>query len=227
MAIALDDVGHLGFARGQPVSSCGERSARSIKVCISLSHERGCASHKEQGLLGVDARQLLLNTPLLLENITFEGSCLARIPHLKLEDWNLVDHEQFPHLATDTNMKRVFEKESGVIALEPVESIRRVNKSGLLNLLWVPHYHHSNINPIVIKQFSCRVHDGCLWLNTLIPITDMLIHRITLLPHLGLNLAKALHGKTRERDLVENIKDNFKLVKKPHGYSITSITDSR
>lgn len=30
--------------------------------------------------------QFLLNTPLLPENLTFEGSRLAWIPHLKLED---------------------------------------------------------------------------------------------------------------------------------------------
>ena len=39
-----------------------------------------------------DTRQFSLNTPLLLENITFEGPRLARILHLKLEDCDLVDH---------------------------------------------------------------------------------------------------------------------------------------
>ena len=97
------------------------------------------------------AGQFLLNTLMLPENITFEDSCLVQIPHLKLEDWDLADHKHFPHLDKNTYMKRVFYKESGVIVLEPVEWISRVNKSGLLNLLWVPHYHCSNINLIVIK----------------------------------------------------------------------------
>lgn len=69
------------------------------------------------------------------------------------------------------------------------------------------------------------VHDGFLWMSTLIPIIDMLIHRITLLPHLGLNPAKEFGGKTSERDIEEKMKDKFKLMKKLHGYSITSITD--
>lgn len=53
----------------------------------------------------------------------------------------------------------------------------------------------------------------------------MLIHRIILLPHSGLNLANAFGGKRGERDLTEKMKDKFKLVTKVCGYSISSITD--
>lgn len=95
--------------------------------------------------------KFLLNMPLLLEGINFEGPCLARIPHLKLEDWDLADHERFPHLAIETYMERIYYKESSVTTLEHVEWIHEVNQSGLLNLLWVPHYHRSNINLIFIR----------------------------------------------------------------------------
>lgn len=142
-----------------------------------------------------DAGKFLLKMPLLPQSITYEGPRLVWIPHLKMEDWDLVDHERFPHLATKNYMKQVYYKEFGVTALEPVEWIRGVNQSRLLNLLWVPHYHCSNINIIAIKQFLTLVHDGCLWLSTLILITDMLIHRIKLLLHLGLNPAKEFRGK--------------------------------
>lgn len=42
---------------------------------------------------------------------------------------------------------------------------------------------------------------------------DMIIHRITHLPHEGLKLAKEFGGKTREKDLVERMKKEFELVK--------------
>lgn len=106
--------------------------------------------------------QFLLNTPLLPKILPFEGPCLTRIPHLKLEDLDLANLERFPHRATDTFMRRVFCKESGVTTLEPMEWICKVNKSGLLNLLWVPQYHRAPINLTVIKQLLCLVHDGCL-----------------------------------------------------------------
>jgi len=45
------------------------------------------------------------------------------------------------------------------------------------------------------------------------------------LPHSGLNLAKEFVGKMSECDHAEKMKDKFKLVKKPCGYSITLIID--
>lgn len=172
-----------------------------------------------------DVRKFLLNTPVIPEGITFEGPRLAWIPHLKLEDWDLADHERFPKLTMESYMRRVYYKEYGVTMLEPMEWIRGVNQSGLLNLLWVPHYHRSNINLIVIKKLLTLVHDGCFWLSTSILIIDMVIHQITLLPHLGLNSAKDFGGKISECDLVEKRKEKFKLVRKLREYSITSITN--
>lgn len=59
----------------------------------------------------------------------------------------------------------------------------------------------------------------------MILLTDMLIHWITLLPHSGLNSAKEFGGKMSERDLIEKMKDKFKLMKKLLRYSITFIID--
>lgn len=78
---------------------------------------------------------------------------------------------------------------------------------------------------IVIKQLLCLMHDGCLWLEDPIPITKILIHRNTQLLHSGLNSAMEFGGKIGERDLAEQMKHKFKFVKKPHNYSISSITD--
>lgn len=82
-----------------------------------------------------------ISTPLLLEQVPFEGSWLAQIPLLETEDWDLADHARFPHLKIDKYMKHMYYTESGIIALETVAWIHGMEKSGLLNLLWVPHYH--------------------------------------------------------------------------------------
>ena len=76
-------------------------------------------------------------------------------------------------------------------------------KSRLLNLLWVPHYHRSNINTTCICWLLTLVHDGCLCIGASIPIMNMPIHRITHLLHEGLNPAKEFGEKTSERDLEE------------------------
>ena len=78
---------------------------------------------------------------------------------------------------------------------------------------------------LVIKQLLCLVHDGCLWLDEPIPITDMLIHKITCLPYSAENPVMIFGGKGGEQALVESMKEKFKLVKKSRGYAISNICD--
>lgn len=76
---------------------------------------------------------------------------------------------------------------------------------------------------LVIKKLLCLVHDGCLWLGEPIPITDMLINCIALLPYTSENPAMIFGGKSGEQVLTESMKEKFILVKKPRGYAISSI----
>lgn len=161
-----------------------------------------------------DSNKFVISTPLLLEEVPFEGLHLARIPLLKMEDLDLANHDRFPHLVTANYVKHIYYVDSGVIVLEMVEWIRRVENSGLLKLLWVPHYHGTTINTTYVCQLLTLVHDGCLWLGGPIPITGMLIHRITHLSYKGLNLAKEFCKMIGEKDLAERMKKEFVLVKK-------------
>lgn len=120
-----------------------------------------------------------LQTLLLLDDIIFEGMHLGRVPNLKFEDWDLADHEKFPHLETMQLMKPKKNTMVGVIELEPQKWLCRVEKAGLLNLLWVPHYHRAPLTIFIIRQLLFLVHGGCLWLKEPIPIMDHLIHHIT------------------------------------------------
>jgi len=58
----------------------------------------------------------------------------------------------------------------------------------------------------------------------MIPITDMLIHRITLLSQVGENPTIEFGGKIGECELAKAMKDKFKFTKKSRGYS-TSIAN--
>ena len=66
----------------------------------------------------IDESKSSLQTPLLLDNITFEGTHLGWVPSLKFEDWDLVDHEKFPHLETAHLMKPKKNIVVGVTKLE-------------------------------------------------------------------------------------------------------------
>lgn len=82
-----------------------------------------------------DSYNFSISTPLLPEQVPFEGLQLAWIPFLKMEDCDLANHARFPHLAIDKYMKHIYYAELGVTTLEMVEWIRGVENLGLLNLL--------------------------------------------------------------------------------------------
>ena len=52
-----------------------------------------------------------------------------------------MDHTKLPHLVTKKYMWKVYYEETGVTTLETMEWVHGNEKSGLLNLLLVPHYH--------------------------------------------------------------------------------------
>jgi len=87
----------------------------------------------------IEKSKVTLYTPLLSDKISFEGPRLAQILMLKLEDWDLTNTEQFPHLVTDQLMHRILHKTTKVTSLEPQKWLKGVDKAGLLNLLLVPH----------------------------------------------------------------------------------------
>ena len=106
-----------------------------------------------------------------------------------------MDHKKFPHLATAQLMCQKKDMPTTVIELEPLKWLRCVEKAGLVNLLWVPHYYCTPMTVFVIRQLLCLVHDGWLWLEEPIPITDHLIHWISWLPYSGEDPAKISEGK--------------------------------
>ena len=76
-----------------------------------------------------------------------------------------------------------------------------------------------------VCQLLALVHNGILWLGQPIPITDMPTHRVTKFPHKGADPAKEFAGKIGEKELVDEMKKEYGLVKKSQGYLIIEIKD--
>ncbi len=100
---------------------------------------------------------------------------------------------------------------NGVIKLEPCKWLRGVEKLGLLNLLWMSHYHHAPMTIFFIRQLLCLVHDGYLWLEDPIPITIDLIHHISRLPYKGKDLARIVNSPTLTEKIIERCEVHFAL----------------
>lgn len=125
----------------------------------------------------LEATKSAFQTRLLHDGINFEGPPLGQVPTMKFEDWDFVDSENFPHMATEILMKQ--KVEGLVIMLEPQKWLHGVAKARLLNLRWIPHFHHAPIAIFIIMQLLCLVHDGYLWMEEPIPIMAELLHRIS------------------------------------------------
>lgn len=128
-------------------------------------------------------------------------------------------------MATEQLICHIADTTTEMTTLEVLKWLRGVDKAGLLKLLWVLHYNHTPIIVLVIKQLLCLVHNGCIWLEESIPITNKFIHRITRLSRTGENPAIMFGGRGGEQTFMEAMKNKFKLMKKRRGYSISSICD--
>ena len=106
----------------------------------------------------LDATTSALQTTLLPDGITFEGSILRCVPTLKFEDWDLVDNEKFPHLEMESLMKQ--STKGLVTTLEPQKWLCGVEEAILFHLMWIPHFHHMPIFIFDIRQLLFLVHDG-------------------------------------------------------------------
>jgi len=122
-------------------------------------------------------------------------------------------------------MHCIIDTTTELTALELQKWLKGVDKIGLLNLLWVSYCNRTPITVLVIKKLLRLVHDGFLWLEEPIPITNRLIHRITRLPYTGENMPMMFGEKGGKQALEEAMKEKLKLVKKPRGYAISSISD--
>jgi len=113
----------------------------------------------------LDERKRSLQTSLLLDDIIFEGMHLRRVPSLKFEDLDLANHDKLAYLVTKHLMNPKKHTKARVIELEPHKWLHGVENAGLLNLLWVSHYHRTPVTILFIRQLLCLVHGGCLWLE--------------------------------------------------------------
>lgn len=86
---------------------------------------------------------------------------------LKLEDWDLTDHEKFPRLAIHKYMTKIYYEEMGLTQFEPMKWVHSVEQAGLLYILLMKHYHHSAINTVCVRQLLTLVHDGVTGISTL------------------------------------------------------------
>jgi len=84
----------------------------------------------------LDAANNALQTPLVLDEIRFDGLPLGRLLSIKFKDWDLADSDKFPELTEDQLLVRKW--------------LLGVERVGVQHLRWIPHYHRATITIFVI-----------------------------------------------------------------------------
>jgi len=84
----------------------------------------------------LEATKSTLQTPLLPDEIRFDGMPLGQVLNIKFEEWGLANSEKFPQLTAEKLLQQKW--------------LRGVEKVGLIHLRWIPHYHCMAITIFVI-----------------------------------------------------------------------------
>jgi len=110
----LEKVVDLEVEEGQGVEDI---DAEGMEPIIKLPKYIPLQKGKMKITKDLDLEKFTISTALLPKQVPFEGLRLTRSPLLKMEDWDLMDHARFPHLATNKYMRCVYYVESSVTAL--------------------------------------------------------------------------------------------------------------
>ena len=98
--------------------------------------------------------------PPMSEDVEEEGFLLGYVNDLKYQDYNLLDHIKFPQFQVDQYMSMIVNPTMKVEALTYQSWIASLQPSGLLNLLHIPQFGHSNEINVVVKVLLSCVHGG-------------------------------------------------------------------
>ena len=146
---------------------------------------------------------------------------LGHVNDLKYQDYNLLDHVKLPQFQVDQYMMMTMNPATKVRALERQSWIASLQPSGLLNLLQIPHFRHSNdINAVMKVLLSC-VHGGHLWLDHRVDITIDLIHQIMGLNKTRANPAAHFVGKDQDKKMATWLIKKYSLTRGGWAYDVT------
>jgi hypothetical protein len=110
--------------------------------------------------------------PEIPPGVIVEGDMLGAIPSLKFTDHDLSDEKKFPDLAPRKYLKTFIDPETSFIRVEPKTWATGLEKSGILNLLQIPHFGRSvEINACVKMLLRC-IHGDIYGWTELCPLTQ-------------------------------------------------------
>ena len=149
--------------------------------------------------------------PQIDSRVKEDGDLLGYAVVAKFIDYNLADAKTYPQFWPDQYLTIQKNPRTGADDYIPMDHVQILERSGLLNLLRLPHFRRgAEVNAVVCILLSC-LHGGYLWLGNKVDLNIELIHRITGLSNTGQHPTIDTTGKTKEPKLSPTLVSRYQL----------------
>ena len=167
--------------------------------------------------------KLLVPIPPIDSRVKENGDLVGYAAVVKFIDYNLGDGKTYPHFKPDAYLVLEKNPRTGREEFVPMPHVQILERSGLLNVLRLPHFGRSaEVNAVVRILLSC-VHGGYLWLGHKIDLNVDLIHRVTGLSKTGKDPEIQITGKTKDSKLPVALVKKYQLQRGGRAYDIMSL----
>jgi hypothetical protein len=151
-----------------------------------------------------------ITLPFLPDAVPTVDDMLGKVPRLRYADHDVCDMAKFPELSEENYLINTGEiGPLGRLVLEPMQWIKGLYNSGIMNLLDIPHFGCGKNVGLCFKQLVSQVHGGILWMDRPVQIGVELISKITGFPMVGAQPEEFLENKAHEKELAEQVKAQF------------------
>ena len=107
----------------------------------------------------------------------------------------------------------------------PMDHVKVLERSGLLNLLSIPHFGRLIEANVVVRVLLSCIHGGYLWLSNRVDLNVDLIHRITGLSKTGKDPQTHITGKAKDSRLSQELVKKYKLQRGGQAYDLALLAD--
>ena len=152
-----------------------------------------------------------ISLPLIDPHVKEDGELLGYVPALKFTDYNLGDSKTYPQFRPDQYLIVQRNPRTNTDEFVPMEHVHILERSGLLNLLRIPHFGRGAEVNAMVRVLLSHVHGGYLWLGNRVDLNVDLIHHITGLSKIGKDPQTHISGKSKDTKLPAPLVNKYKL----------------
>jgi hypothetical protein len=163
--------------------------------------------------------------PCIPEGVQATAGLLGCIDKLRYADHDVSDTGKFPEFMQQVYMEILGTGPLGDPVLQPKQWIAGLFNTGIMNFLEIPHFGRGKYVNNCIKKLLAVLHGGFLWMDRSVSIDVELISFITGLPSDGEKPMQYMDDKTKEKALMEEMKNTYGTERGSRGIIIKRISD--